>query len=132
MRKRVLVIDDDEAVRDIVLMLLELVDYKVVIAEDGLDALKKLETMVPDLILLDLLMPRMDGFEFIRRLRRQGGHYASIPVIAFTASRPDQHTIGQMEFTDLIQKPFNLEELLQKISTLCNTPFPYPFPAQGR
>jgi CheY-like chemotaxis protein len=122
MKKQVLVIEDDEAIRDVVLMFLEWEGYEVITAEDGIDGFKKLEDIIPDLILLDLLMPRMDGYEFIKLLRRRQGKLTSIPVIAFTANTQAHTDIDQIEFTDLIPKPFHLEDLLKKISTFCDIP----------
>ena len=81
-----LVVDDDESVPDMVAQLLEKEPYQVRAAVDGLDALQKIEEEKPDAILLDLLMPRLDGFGLLARLR-ESADTAGIPVIVLTAKR---------------------------------------------
>jgi GAF domain-containing protein/CheY-like chemotaxis protein/anti-sigma regulatory factor (Ser/Thr protein kinase) len=81
-----LVVDDDEAVHDLVSQLLEKEPYQVRAAVDGLDALQKIEEEKPDAILLDLLMPRLDGFGLLAKLRASAST-ANIPVVVLTAKR---------------------------------------------
>ncbi|MGD8628245.1 MAG: response regulator, partial [bacterium] len=83
-KHRILVVDDEEHIRKIVRFQLEKSGYEVECAEDGLEALKAVEARTPDLILLDLMMPNMDGYEVCKRLKSdyQTNH---IPVIMVTA-----------------------------------------------
>jgi CheY-like chemotaxis protein len=81
-----LVVDDDESVHDLVEQLLEKEPYQVRAAFDGLDALQKIAEEKPDAILLDLLMPRLDGFGLLARLR-ESVDTAGIPVVVLTAKR---------------------------------------------
>ncbi len=80
----VLVVDDDSSVREMVRRMLESEGWKVSEAEDGRAGLERLKASTPSLILLDLLMPEMDGFEFIEELRRNQ-HWAQVPVVVVTA-----------------------------------------------
>ena len=82
--KCVLVVDDDETIRQAIGDILEMVGYHVEMATDGRDALGKVRTSRPDAIVLDLMMPVMDGFEFLSILR-ENSQLASIPVVVVTA-----------------------------------------------
>ena len=84
----ILIIEDDLIVRDMLRMSLSArFELDIVLAESGLDALNKLKTLYPDVILLDLLMPEMDGFEFLGHFR-QNAAWKNIPVIVLTAIDP--------------------------------------------
>ncbi|HST88389.1 MAG TPA: response regulator, partial [Ktedonobacterales bacterium] len=80
----VLVVDDDRGLRETLRALLELEGYEVALAGDGLDALRALEGLSPDAILLDLMMPRMNGEEFVQELSRRGRR-AEFPIIILSA-----------------------------------------------
>ena len=82
----VMIIDDDDIVRDTMAEILKLSGWRVFKAENGRVALEQLENKKPSIILLDLLMPEMDGFEFLQRLREQE-KWRSIPVIVLTATK---------------------------------------------
>ena len=80
-RHRVLVVDDEASNRDLISDLLESEGYHVVMAQDGLDALNQLAVPLPDVIISDLKMPRMSGFEFLAVVRRK---YPDVPLIAIS------------------------------------------------
>jgi CheY-like chemotaxis protein len=82
--RTVLVVDDVSDARDVLARLLRFGGYKSVTAEDGVAALAAVESDAPDLVLLDLMMPQMNGVEVLRRLR-EGDRYKDLPVILFTA-----------------------------------------------
>jgi signal transduction histidine kinase/DNA-binding response OmpR family regulator len=84
----VLVVDDDEGIRMMVRLLLEARKLKVVEAANGAEALRLIETARPGLVLLDLMMPEMDGFEFLRRLRERP-EWTSLPVVVLSALTPN-------------------------------------------
>ena len=84
MASTVLVVDDDLGLRETLRALLELEGYEVALAGDGLDALRALEGLSPDAILLDLMMPRMNGEEFVQELSRRG-RQAEFPIIILSA-----------------------------------------------
>jgi len=87
----VLVAEDDPATRDIVRRTLDSLGHNVRISADGVEAMKSVETARPDLILLDLMMPTMDGFGVLRELEKTP-HHASIPVVVMTAMEMDEET----------------------------------------
>jgi len=113
---RVLVVDDEEHIRKIVKFQLEKAGYEIDTAEDGLQALKAVEACLPDLLLLDLMMPNMDGHEVTRRLKSnyQTSH---IPVIMVTAKAELENKLQGFEdgANDYITKPFAVTELLVRI-----------------
>ena len=115
MGRRLLVVDDDEDIQVLLKSVLESEDYEVITAGDGLVALNELEQSTPDLILLDLMMPRMDGYTFAEELR-QRGLQSSIPVIVLSADVNAKQKVQQMGAEDYITKPFDLHDLLNKIS----------------
>jgi len=115
-KERVLVVDDEEHIRKIVRFQLEKSGYEVETAEDGIEALKAVEACTPDLILLDLMMPNMDGYEVCKRLKSdyQTNH---IPVIMVTAKADLENKLQGFEdgANDYIAKPFAITELLVRV-----------------
>jgi DNA-binding response OmpR family regulator len=115
MFKRVLVVDDDEDMQDLLREALETESYEVMIAQDGLIALEVLEHIKPDLILLDLMMPRMDGSAFAKELRHRG-LVPSVPIIVVSADVNAKQKIETMGADGYITKPFDLHSLLDEIA----------------
>jgi DNA-binding response OmpR family regulator len=115
MGKRVLVVDDDEDMQDLLREALETEDYEVTVAQNGLDALGEVEKAAPDLILLDLMMPRMDGSQFTRELHERG-LAAEVPIIVVSADVNAQQKVEQMGADSYITKPFDLHSLLAEVS----------------
>ncbi len=118
MKKRILVIDDTPAILELLQSILQGRGYEVMATTDGRSALEQIKGREPDLILLDVSMPIMSGYEFIEHFRRRYQHYGSIPIILFTAQKLTQHEIERLEVAGYLQKPFHLKELLNKISGL--------------
>ena len=118
MKKRVLVIDDSAVILNLVQLMLELEGYEVLTATDGLVALELLESTIPDLILLDLLMPTMSGYEFIQELQQHRKHLLSIPIVLLTTKRQTQEELEQLGIAHYLQKPFRRSELLSMLSDL--------------
>jgi two-component system response regulator MprA len=114
---RILVVDDEPAVRESLASSLAFEDYEIDTAVDGLDALDKLDRVKPDLILLDILMPRMDGLTTCRRLRTRG---ETLPVLMLTARDTvgDRVTGLDAGADDYLVKPFELDELLARVRAL--------------
>jgi two-component system response regulator MprA len=114
---RVLVVDDDPDVRDAVETALELEGHRVTTAGDGLEALKRLGQSECDAIVLDVLMPAMDGFEVCRRLRAAGNR---TPILILTARDSEEDTIRGLDLgaDDYLVKPFALGELLARVRAL--------------
>jgi two-component system response regulator MprA len=111
---RLLIVDDDANVQKMLRILLEYEHLEVILASDGLEALECVERVRPDLILLDLMMPRMDGRTFVEELERRGLR-SSLPVIVLTADVHARALIELMGVEDWLIKPFHLSDLLGKI-----------------
>jgi len=114
---RILVVDDEPAVRESLSSSLEFEGYRVDAAADGVMALERLERGTPDLVVLDVLMPRMDGLTTCRRLRALG---ATMPVLMLTARDMvgDRVTGLDAGADDYLAKPFELDELLARVRAL--------------
>jgi two-component system response regulator MprA len=114
---RILVVDDEPAVRESLASSLEFEGYRVAGAADGLMALEEVEKQAPDLVVLDVLMPRMDGLTACRRLRALG---ATMPVLMLTARDMvgDRVTGLDAGADDYLAKPFELDELLARVRAL--------------
>ena len=115
----ILIVDDNAANRDTLLKLLQYPDYNLVEAADGPTALMLAADLQPDLILLDVMMPEMDGFEVCCRLRANPG-LAEVPVIMVTALDDRQSRIKGIESgaDDFISKPFDRAELRARVKTV--------------
>jgi DNA-binding response OmpR family regulator len=116
MRKRVLLVDDSATILMMEKMILLRGPYDVTTARDGMEALEKAREQKPDLILLDVVMPRMDGFETCRRLRAQD-ETRDIPVI-FVTTRGESENVDSAfasGASDHVTKPINGAELLAKL-----------------
>lgn len=112
--KLVLVVDDDEGLLETLRDLLEMEGYPVVLAHNGIEALEKLETLRPAVILLDLRMPRMDGIAFAREVHRRAS-LQSLYIIVMTANLYARRAVDAMGANDFLAKPFDINDLLVKI-----------------
>ena len=114
-KKSILVVDDTEFNRDLVVQLLD-DDYQIIIAENGLEAREKTEAQRPDLILMDLGMPVMDGWEATRRLKANDD-LRHIPIIAVTshAMVGDEIEARKAGCDDYLPKPIDEDLLIKKI-----------------
>ena len=119
MGKRILMIEDNEDNRRILRDLLTSKGYDVIEAEDGIDGVSAAETFRPDLILMDIQLPGIDGVEALRRLRADPATQG-IPVIAVTASvmNAQQAEFRDAGFDDLEFKPVSVAGLLRKVRVL--------------
>lgn len=116
MAHSILVVDDDPAVQKVLKQTLELEGYEVTAADDGEQALARLEERKPDMVVLDVMMPKVDGFEVLRRIRA-GATTGNLPVILLTAkSATEDVWEGWRRGVDYyMTKPFDVEELLRFI-----------------
>lgn len=112
----ILIVDDEARIRDFVRMNLELEHYRVIEANDGIQALEQLRENLPDLIVLDVMMPEMDGFEALQAIRE----VSTIPVIMLTVRQNEQDKIHGLDLgaDDYLAKPFSPRELLSRIRAL--------------
>jgi CheY-like chemotaxis protein len=112
--KKILVIDDDADDRSLMKMRLETHHYDVVLAENGAEGLIKAESEKPDLIIVDVMMPEMDGYTFVREIKTIES-LKEIPIIVLT-SRTGMKDLFEVEgVRDYVTKPYEPEELIQKI-----------------
>ncbi len=111
--KLILVVDDESRIVRFVRMNLELEGYQVAAAATGMEALEKVRDDIPDLVLLDVMMPEMDGFETLERLRE----ISTVPVIMLTVKGDEEDRIHGLELgaDDYVTKPFSPRELASRI-----------------
>jgi DNA-binding response OmpR family regulator len=109
----ILIVEDEPSIAEVVGLYLRRSGYEVIFAEDGLEAQKKIETQSPDLVVMDLMLPVIDGFELTRWVRNQG----DIPIIMLTARRDEVDRIAGLEMgaDDYIIKPFSPQEVVSRV-----------------
>lgn len=115
----VMVVDDSLTVRRASAKVLERHGFKVVFGKDGADALEQLQVIIPDIILSDIEMPKMDGFEFVRNIKNTN-KYQHIPVIMITSRTADKHKQFAFELgaNGFLGKPYKEDELINNINQL--------------
>jgi two-component system cell cycle response regulator DivK len=116
--KKILIVDDNEDSRDLVVKVLKNRGYQIVEAVDGEDALEKAESENPDIILLDISIPKLDGYEVTRRLKSRE-KFKNIPIIALTAHamKGDKEKALQAGYDGYISKPISVHELPEQIKS---------------
>jgi DNA-binding response OmpR family regulator len=117
-RKRVLVIDDDLPIRGMLAAALRQHGYQVLLAGDGGEGHRAMTLHHPNIVLLDLAMPDVNGWDFLQRLQ-ETGHLGKIPIIVVSAHvRVEPQALLQMGVAAILPKPFNLADLLDLIEHL--------------
>jgi CheY-like chemotaxis protein len=113
----ILVADDDGDVRELVVFRLERAGYRVVTAADGQEAVEVALERSPDVCVIDVMMPKLDGYQVTERLRASPG-LAEVPIVLLTASVEDAAVSRGFEVgaSDYIKKPFGPQELLERIA----------------
>ena len=116
MAKHILIVDDSKTVRNLVAFIMKKEGFKVSTAEDGLDGLEKLERFAPDLIILDLLMPVMDGMAFLNRIRNDA-RYRQTPVVICTVRElgPRENQLLGEQAQAVLLKAEDLEKELKRV-----------------
>ena len=111
--KSILIVEDEPNIAEVVSLYLERADFKVRVARDGLAAMKILEERIPDLIVLDIMLPEVDGFAITRWLRER----SNVPIIMLTARRDEIDRITGLELgaDDYVVKPFSPQELVSRV-----------------
>jgi CheY-like chemotaxis protein len=129
MKPYILIVDDDPDILEGITAVLETQDYRLATARDGLECLDKIRKETPDLVILDMLMPRMDGFAVIKELRADT-EYSGLPVIVLTTviedaayRRYELETGLSMDVADFIEKPAPPAELLRRVSAIVDQPY---------
>jgi DNA-binding response OmpR family regulator len=124
MNPTILVVDDEPAIVDFLTYNLDKAHYRVLVAHDGLSAIEIAHRESPDLIILDLMLPGMDGLEVCSSLRREG----DVPIIMLTARDEEVDRVVGLELgaDDYVVKPFSVRELLARIKTVLRRAQPSP------
>ena len=115
-RPLILIVDDDPLIRELIERVLGEAGFGVVMAPDGITALRLLEEVKPDLILLDVMMPGLDGNHVIHEVREK----SDLPIIMLTAKSEDKDVYQSLAggADDFIRKPFNAQEMVARIRTM--------------
>jgi DNA-binding response OmpR family regulator len=108
---RVLVVDDDAEIADTMAEVLGYEGYSVAVAHDGVQAMERIPTFHPDVILLDLMMPRMNGFEVLERMREEK---KTTPVVVVSANQG--YEARDLKVAAKVRKPFSLTQLLDAVT----------------
>lgn len=126
--ERILVVDDEPNIVDLVTMYLEREGYRVESATDGAQALKQIQELEPALVVLDLMLPEMDGFEVCRQTRLN----SDVPIIMLTARDDDVDKIVGLELgaDDYLTKPFNARELVARVKAILRRADRSPRPSE--
>ncbi|HLJ09260.1 MAG TPA: response regulator transcription factor [Acidimicrobiia bacterium] len=111
---RVLVVDDEDSITDLVSTALRYVGFEVAVAANGRQALERAATFRPELVVLDVMLPDLDGFEVVRRLRADG---LRVPIVFLTARDATEDKVAGLTIggDDYVTKPFSLEELVARV-----------------
>jgi len=122
-KKKVLITDDEPNIVRVVAARLQAHNYEVICAYDGEEALERIAEAMPDIILLDIMLPKMDGFEVCRRIRAEEAT-KHIPIILFSAKtqEEDKRKGREVEADAYIAKPFDPQRLIDTIALLINAP----------
>jgi DNA-binding response OmpR family regulator len=123
---KILIVDDDPDILDAVTMILESQGYDVVTARDGIEGLATLKAEHPNLMILDLMMPKMDGFAVCKELQDpRWSKYQDVPILILTSVREEAsrrryelETGLELDVDDYIEKPMSPDVLLERVSTL--------------
>jgi len=113
----VLVVDDDESVRQAMDWMLSDEGFSVATAENGARALERVQAECPGLILLDMRMPIMDGWQFARTYRARPGPHA--PIVVVTAAADARERAREIGAADFLPKPFDVDDLIRVVSRYC-------------
>ena len=116
MPEPILIIEDDPLQADVVRLLLEHNGFEAVLAAEGAEGLRKLYEVQPDMVILDLILPQMDGWAVCRRIREM----STVPIIIMTSRRSDEEKIKGLRLgaDDYVVKPYNPQELVARVSSV--------------
>ena len=115
-KKRVLVVDDEPGIGNVLRIKLRLAGYDVTTTTSGAEAIELIRTRKPDIVVLDILMPDVSGFDVMEKVRP----FSSVPIIACTARREIAEIAVKNGANDFIAKPFDPDQMVQKIRSVLN------------
>ena len=123
--KRILIVEDEQAIADLISQALRRHGYETKVAEDGDEALSLIFDLKPDVVILDLMLPQMDGWEVCRRVKNDP-ETAHIPIMMLTARRSDKDAVEGHELgaDDYMRKPFSCDELSARVRALLRRSVP--------
>lgn len=119
MKREILLVEDDNDIRETLGEVLEEEGYHVTMASNGIEALERLEHTAPNLILLDLMMPGMDGWRFRSEQLRRGAS-AKVPLLVLSADGQGQGAAQNLAAAGCLRKPVDLDVLLAAVHELCH------------
>src|SRR5689334_8860278 len=116
----VLAVDDEAHITELIALALGYNGFDVERVADGRQALAAIDRRRPDLVLLDVMMPELDGFEVVRRLRQQEGAGSRVPIIFLTAREATADKVDGLRLgvDDYVTKPFSIEELIERVKAV--------------
>jgi len=123
---KILIVDDDPDIREVLTMILETKGYETIAACDGIECLAMLRAEDPDLMIIDLLMPRMDGFALLKELEDgRWSRYRGVPILILSSVREEAsrrryelETALEFNVDDYVEKPINPDVLLERVDRL--------------
>jgi two-component system alkaline phosphatase synthesis response regulator PhoP len=122
MSKKVLVIDDEPEMLNLIQYTLEKGGYSVAVCSNGRDAFKRIEDEKPDLVILDVMLPGIDGYSLQLKIS-QAEHTKSIPIIVLTALEPSKTLFQKFpQVAGFMTKPFRTDDLIAKVQSILNAP----------
>ena len=129
--KRILLVDNDEMMLDLLKISLKGSGYKLLAANDGQQAMQAVQEQLPNLIILELMLPVIDGLRFLRWLRNE--QQSALPVMVLTAlDRPGVYdTVTSLGVAELVYKPIGRREVLRRVKKLMRAPQAVPAAASG-
>ena len=113
-RKKILLVDDEKAILKVIGIKLRISGYDVATASGGQEALDLVKAESPDIMLLDVIMPGIDGFKVLEKMRS----FSELPVIVFSARPENAQKAMSLGANDFLAKPFNVDEMVGRIETL--------------
>ena len=117
MAKKILVIDDDPTSNSLVSFLLKANEFDVFVAADGEEGLRRTQTEKPDLVVLDIMMPKMDGYSFLRELKKT--NWQKMPLVIMLTSKDSMQDLFKLEgVSDYFIKPLDTTKFLRRIKEL--------------
>jgi len=120
MSKKIMIVDDEEDIRVSVGQIFEVSGYEVIKAEDGNDCLNKLERAIPDIVILDIMMPGLNGWDVAARIK-ENSKWSEIPIVFLTA-KGDEMSIGMggLASEEYVVKPFDVIKLKERVEEILN------------
>ncbi len=113
-KKKILLVDDEQAILKVLGIKLRISGYDVITASDGQEAFELIDSASPDIMLLDIIMPGVDGFEVLQKLRIS----SELPVIVFSARPENRQKAISLGANDFLSKPFDVDDLVKRIEML--------------